>query len=66
MKAASKRAIQKTAEPIGDLICNKIADKITRVSEKHAQELHNNNGEDVEITTHNKRYVSLGKKTTSY
>ena len=47
MKAASKRAIQETAEPIGDLICNKIADKITRVSKKHAQELHNNNDEDV-------------------
>ena len=28
IKTASKRAIQKTAETTGDLICNKIADKI--------------------------------------
>ena len=28
-KAVSKRVIQKTAEKTGDLICNKIADKIT-------------------------------------
>ena len=29
IKTASKRVIQKTAEATGDLICNKIADKIT-------------------------------------
>ena len=29
-KRASKRAIQKTAEATGDLLCNKIADKITK------------------------------------
>ena len=34
MKIASKRAIQKTAEATGDLIDNKIADKITSVSNK--------------------------------
>ena len=34
IKTASKRAIQKTAETTGDLICNKIADKITSVSKK--------------------------------
>ena len=28
----SKRAIQKTAEPIRDLVANKIADKITSTS----------------------------------
>ena len=32
IKTASKRAIQKTAEVTGDLISNKIADKITSVS----------------------------------
>ena len=32
IKTASKRAIQKTAEATGDLIDNKIADKITSVS----------------------------------
>ena len=34
MKTASKRAIRKTAEATGDLIGNKIADKITSVSKK--------------------------------
>ena len=32
LKTSSKRVIQKTAETISDLIGNKIADKITRVS----------------------------------
>ena len=32
IETASKRAIQKTAEGTGDLIYNKIADKITNVS----------------------------------
>ena len=60
IKTASKRAIQKTAEATGDLIGNKIADKITSVSKKKStKELHNNDEteEDVEITTHKKRYV---------
>ena len=63
-KTASKRAIQKTAEVTGDLIGINIADKITSVSKKKpAKELRNNDEakeeeEDVEITTHNKRYVS--------
>ena len=34
IKTASKRAIHKTAEATGDLIGNKIADKITSVSKK--------------------------------
>ena len=34
IKTASKRAIQKTAEAIGDLIGNKIADKIMSFSKK--------------------------------
>ena len=61
MKIASKRAIQKTAEATGDLIDNKIADKIRGVSKKKpTKELHNNDEteEDVEITTHKKRYIS--------
>ena len=41
------------------MIGNKIADKITSVSKKKpAKELHNNNDEDVEITTHKNRYIS--------
>ena len=35
LKTASKRVIQKTAEAIGDVIGNKIAGKITRVSKLH-------------------------------
>ena len=53
-KIASKRAIQKTAKATGDLIDNKITDKITIVSKTSS----NNNNEDVEITTNKKRYIS--------
>ena len=75
IKTASKRAIQKTAEATGDLIGNKIVDKITSVSKKksttefHSKELHNSNNnennnddEDAEITTHKKRYISPEKR----
>ena len=40
IKTASKREIQKTAEANGDLIGNKIADKITNTSKKPPKELH--------------------------
>ena len=56
IKTASKRAIQKTAEATGDLIGNKIADKITSISKKKSNN-NNNNDEDVELTTHKKRYI---------
>ena len=61
IKTTSKRAIQKSAEATGDLIGNKIADKITSVSKKAIKELHNNDktkDEDVEKTTCKKRYIS--------
>ena len=57
IKTASKRAIQKIAEATGDLIGNKIADKITSVS-KTPSNNNNNDDENVELTTHKKRYVS--------
>ena len=60
-KTASKRAIQKIAEATGDLIGNKIADKITsNLKKKPDKELHNNDDEteDVEIVTSKKRYIS--------
>ena len=57
IKTASKRTILKTAEATGDLIGNKIADKITSVSKKPNNN-NNNNNEDVEITAHKKRYIS--------
>ena len=63
IKTVSKRAFQKTAEVTGHLIGNKIADKITSVSKKKSdKELHNNNYEDVEITTHKKRYISTEER----
>ena len=52
IKTASKGAIQKTVEAIGDLIGNKIADKIVSASKK---ELPN---DETEMTTHKKRYIS--------
>ena len=59
IKAASKRAIQKTAEAIGDLIGNKIADEIISASKKPNN---NNNNEDLEIMAHKKRYISPEQK----
>ena len=59
IKTASKSAIQKTAEPTGDLISNKIADKITSVSEKSA-ELRSTKNDDTNSETEvlRKRYIS--------
>ena len=66
LKTASKRAIQKTAEATGDLIGNKIADKITSVSKKSTTELHSKNlptiDEDIELATNKKRYISPKKR----
>ena len=53
IKIVSKKAVQKTPEATGDLIGNKIADKITSISKKTVKELPINN-EDVEITTRKK------------
>ena len=39
IKTASKRAIQKTAEATGDLVGNKIADKLTSVSKKSTKKV---------------------------
>ena len=64
IKTASRRVFKKPAEATGDLIGNKIADKITSVSKKSATELHSKElpndetEEDVEIATHKKRYIS--------
>ena len=59
IKTASKKAIQKIAEATSDLIGNKIAGKITRVSKKSTKELPNDETEvDVERATPKKRYIS--------
>ena len=52
-KTASKRPIQKTAEARGDLIGNRIADKITNYSKKSSK-----TEADVERVTTKKRYMS--------
>ena len=57
IKTASKREIQETAEATGDLVGNKIADKITSVSKKSTKKLPTID-EDVKLTTHKKRYIS--------
>ena len=60
-KKSKTDAIKTTAEAIGDLIGNKIADKIKSISnKKSAKELPNNDerAADVEITPHKRRYVS--------
>ena len=64
IKTASERAIQKTAEAIGDLIGNKITDKITSVwKKKPAKELPSDETkQDVEITNHNKKYISPNER----
>ena len=53
IKAASKRAIQKTAEAKGNLVGNKIPDKITSVSQKSTKKLPTID-EDAELSTHKK------------
>ena len=60
VKTVSKRAIQKRAEAAGDLIGNKIADKIVSASKKPEKELPNE--ENVEITTQKKGYISLEER----
>ena len=56
IKTASKRAIQKTAEAIGALVGNKIADKITSASKKSHNEEIQSNGVNNEIPK--ERYIS--------
>ena len=68
IKTASKRAIQKTAEPTSDLICSKTADEITSISkssnELHSRELLSETWE-WNRNTKRKQYISR-KKTTNY
>ena len=48
-KIASRKAIQKTAEATGDLISNKIANRITKVSNKLQQ-----NNSETDTNEHDK------------
>ena len=54
---ASKRVVQKTAEAIGDLIGNKIADKITSIGKAKEKE---------KINKPKEIYILPEKKTTNY
>ena len=64
IKTASKKAIQKTAEGTGDLIDNKIADKITSTSkspQNASKELHSKTDEN-KIEIRKERYISPEKR----
>ena len=60
MKTVSKRSIQKTAKATGDLISNKIADKITDIS-KSLKELHSKTVEN-KIEIPKERHISPEKR----
>ena len=60
IKTASKRAMQKTSEATGDLIGNKIIDKITSVSKKSPKELHSQNEDQIKLPK--ERYISPEKR----
>ena len=64
IKTASKRAIQKTAAATGDLIGNKIPDKMTNVSKKSKKP--QNNEANNESEAPKERYISPEKRTTNY
>ena len=67
IKATSKRAVQKTAEAAGDLIGNKIADKMKSVLKKSTKELPNDETEvDVQRATPKKRYIYLPKTDNKF
>ena len=62
LETASERDIQKTAEETGDLIANKIANRITKISNNSQQNKLETviNGNDKEIPK--KRYITPDKK----
>ena len=68
IKTASKRAIQKRAEATGDLIGNKIADKITSVLKKKSTKTLPNDEteEDVEIVITKKKIHIPRRKIANY
>ena len=60
IKTASKRAIQKTAKATGDLVGNKIADKITSASKKFLKKPHDEESSSTEVNNEipKERYIS--------
>ena len=68
LKTTSKRAIQNTLEAIGDLIGNKIADKITNTSSENVPETNSINRFNSTLQTERvipKEIYILPKKTTN-
>ena len=71
-KTTSKRAIQKTAEATGDLIANKITDKVTCVSKglhskKSSTELHSKELQNDETEAPEKRRIHISRReATNY
>ena len=59
IKTTSKRAIQKTAEANGDLVGNKICNKITSASKNHTMQKYS---QMKLIMKHQKRYIFPQKK----
>ena len=62
IKTASKRAIQKTAEATGDLISNKIADKITSLSKNSDADSEMEVGRTSSKDVPKRRYISPEEK----
>ena len=66
IKTASKKVIQKTAHATGDLIANKITDKITSVSaelpSKKKKNTTENNNTNNETEVPRERYISSEKR----
>ena len=57
-KTASKRVVQKTAEGTGDLIGNKIADKITSIGKsKRKEKEQTNKPEEIYIPPENRQQI---------
>ena len=71
IKTGSKRVIQTPAEATGDLIANKIADKITSVLKKSSAELrstklHSKNDDAKSEIEHQKKIHISRRKTRNY
>ena len=63
IQSTSKRAIQQTVQATGDLISNKIDDKITSVSKKSSAKLRSQNNEaNDESEARKERYISPQKR----
>ena len=63
IKTASERAIQTTTEATGDLIGNKIADKIKSVSKNPSNKLHLKNCHEMKLIMKCKKiYIHIHKK----